>query len=353
MHLRYLHQDGGKSGKELVKRYPQYTRTSIYRHMKLPIGDCTEDKRHNNCGAPKKLTVRDERNILRQIPLLREHLYGAFHLNDIRNAADIPRSISDSTLRRVLHRAGYKYRPSARKGVLSAADARARLKYARNAQRTLSADFWKNEICFYLDGTAFVYKRNPCAYAIHCQKMSYRKQSERLSLYCTGPGSHEGTGGTVAKFMACVTHGKGVTLCEHYTQRLNGPFFAKFIRKHFKKCFRRCGKGRSKLFLQDGDPSQNSKVAFKAMEKLGAKKFSIPPRSPDLNPIENVFNNIKRELREEAIRDQITSESYDDFVARIQRRFEALSVDTINSTIASMSGRLGMIVQSKGGRIKY
>jgi transposase len=43
-------------------------------------------------------------------------------------------------------------------------------------------------------------------------------------------------------------------------------------------------------FLQDGDPSQNSRIAMKALESVKAKLFAIPPRSPVLNPIENVFH---------------------------------------------------------------
>ena len=48
------------------------------------------------------------------------------------------------------------------------------------------------------------------------------------------------------------------------------------------------------MFVQDGDPSQNSKAAKTALSKIGAVQFSIPPRSPDLNPIENVFNQWKK-----------------------------------------------------------
>ena len=353
LHLRYLHQDGGCSGKELVRRYSQYSRTSIYRHMVQKIGESLRDKRHDNCGATKKLSVREERNILRQIPLLRKQVRGAFTLNDIRHAAGVPNNVSDSTLRRVLHRSGYKYRPSARKGVLSEADARARLKFAKNAHRTLRKDFWCEDICFYLDGTAFVYKRNPCAYAMNWTSMTYRKQSERLSLSCTGRGTHEGTGGKVAKFIVCITYGKGITLCKHYTETLCRKFFAKFIRKNFRKCFTQCGKKNGQTFLQDGDPSQNSKLACAALAEVGATKFSIPARSPDLNPIENIFNNIKRQLRQEAIREQITDETYDMFVQRIEKTFARMSVATIDATIASMPKRVEMIIESKGRRIKY
>ena len=353
LHLRYLHQDGGCSGKELVKRYPQYSRTSIYRHMVKEIGDSECDKRHANCGAPRRLSLRDERNILRQIPLLRKTLRGSFSLNDIRNAADVPKDVSDSTLRRVIHRAGYRYRPSARKGVLSESDARARLKFARNASRTLDKDFWCEDICFYLDGTAFVYKRNPCLYALNSSNMTYRKKSERLGLSCTGRGTHEGTGGIVAKFIVCISYGKGITLCKHYTETLCGEFFAKFICKHFPKCFKECGNEKGGTFLQDGDPSQNSKLAFDALARVGAKKFSIPARSPDLNPIENVFNIIKRRLREVAIREKITQETYGEFVQRIEKTFANMPVKTIDATIESMPKRLEMVIKNKGRRIKY
>ena len=40
------------------------------------------------------------------------------------------------------------------------------------------------------------------------------------------------------------------------------------------------------LFLQDVDSSQNKKKVF---EKIGCTVLPMPPRSPDINPIENVF----------------------------------------------------------------
>jgi transposase len=38
-----------------------------------------------------------------------------------------------------------------------------------------------------------------------------------------------------------------------------------------------------------------------ALKKIGGKKFAIPPRSPDLNPIENIFHLVRRQLRYEAM----------------------------------------------------
>ena len=53
------------------------------------------------------------------------------------------------------------------------------------------------------------------------------------------------------------------------------------------------------LLVMDNDPSQRSMVAKDALQEIGAEHIEIPARSPDLNPIDNIFHNIKRSLREE------------------------------------------------------
>ena len=61
--------------------------------------------------------------------------------------------------------------------------------------------------------------------------------------------------------------------------------FADFIHKHFKEAFEKSNNPKDKLFLQNGDPSQNSRKANNAIYKVGAKKFSIPARSPDMKTL--------------------------------------------------------------------
>ena len=38
IHIRYLHQDMGVGGVDLCKRYPNFSKTSIYRHMTKKLG---------------------------------------------------------------------------------------------------------------------------------------------------------------------------------------------------------------------------------------------------------------------------------------------------------------------------
>ena len=126
-----------------------------------------------------------------------------------------------------------------------------------------------------------------------------------------------------------------------------------FISDHFNEAFEKSDNPRGKLFLQDGDPSQNSKKAKVALDAVGARLFSIPPRSPDMNPIENIFNIAKQNLRADALSKNIVRETFDEFSKRIKETLIAIPLQTINKTIESMAGRMTMVVKAKGKRIRY
>ena len=70
--MRYLFQDKGVRGEELLKLFPNYSYGSIYRHAAKPINSIVDDKRKDNPGRPPKLSIRDKRAILCEIPKLRE-----------------------------------------------------------------------------------------------------------------------------------------------------------------------------------------------------------------------------------------------------------------------------------------
>ena len=129
--------------------------------------------------------------------------------------------------------------------------------------------------------------------------------------------------------------------------------FADFIHKYVKEAFEKIDNLKDKLFLQDGDPSQNSRKAKNAMYKMGAKKFSIPARSPELSPIENVFNCVRTKLHEESLNRNITFENFEECSTRVKKTLVSVPVEYINKTIESMDNRLSTVLKKGGKRIKY
>ena len=103
----------------------------------------------------------------------------------------------------------------------------------------------------------------------------------------------------------------------------------------------------------DNDPSQRSKLATDALKDIGADLLEIPPRSPDLNLIENVFNNVKSMLLKEALQGKIEKESFDECRIRVLQNLFNYNSSAIDCTIATMHDHLNIIAKNGGYRTKY
>ncbi|XP_066912838.1 uncharacterized protein [Clytia hemisphaerica] len=248
---------------------------------------------------------------------------------------------------------GYSYLQCRRKGQVTKTDLKKRMQFARDSKKNLPEDFWTNGISFYLDGVAWAHKTNPYEYAKTNRTRTWRLRSEGLSIYCTAKGKKEGVGGRVAKFFVAISYNAGVVHVEPFRKTLNGENYAEFVKEKFNKIFKKCKGKHGKRFLQDGDPSQNSAKAKEAMAKIKCELFSIPARSPDINVIENVFHLVGKKIREDALDQCISKETFEQFSDRCQRTLESFSKEIIDRTIESLWGRMDEIIKRKGTRIEY
>ena len=353
VYVRYLHQHGGLRGKALTDKFPEYSARSIHRHARLPIGEDPKDKRKENKGRPRLLTERDIRHVEASIHHLRRTEQGVFTSVHIQEQSGTS-TVSNRTVRRHLNREGYGYRQCRKKGQLTDLDLQRRLAYAKNIKRkNLGVDFWTSGIGFYVDGVSFVHKTNPCAHAKSMRTRSWRKSSEGLTQHCTSKAKKEGTGGSVAKFMVSIAYGKGVIGVEQYTGSINGEKFADIVRRHFPQLVQDGANPTGGYFVQDNDPSQNSKKAKEALAEVKAYQFSIPARSPDLNPIENVFHLASKKIIKDGKTQRIESETFEQFSRRCKKTLLEFPQDIIDKTIKSMDKRIQMVIDNKGQRTKY
>ena len=301
-------------------------------------------------GRPRKITPRQMRRVSRCMEHLRK-TEGFFTSDRLMEEAGISKeTVSGRTFRRHMNAQGYFFLNARQKGLMNQEDRRLRVAFAKETRSKYPKTIWTEGIAFYLDGVNFVYKTKPKDQAYAPRRKVWRKKSEGLKQGCVAKGRKEGTGANVVRLMVAVAYKKGVIICEEY-DKMNGDFFADFVDRNFIDLYGKADKDNVDFFVQDGDPSQNSRKAKEALSRAKAKIFAIPPRSPDLNPIENLFHLTNKELRRSA--KSIDYESRDEFVARIRKTLNSIPVETIDKTIESMDKRLGLIIKNNGEKTKY
>ena len=112
------------------------------------------------------------------------------------------------------------------------------------------------------------------------------------------------------------------------------------MRDYFPSVSQRVQNQKGRLFLLDIEPRQNSKVAHKAMERVACRLFDFLPRSPEINPIENMFHLIRRQLIEDVQKYDITKETYEQFSNLVKNTIQNFPVSAVIKTIESMNKRM-------------
>ena len=116
-------------------------------------------------GRPRKLTERQKHLITRSIVTLRTE-EGNFSAACIMKQAGINNSeVSVRTVTRFLNEKGYYYLQARKKGLLKRDDLKTRLSFAKWCKKDLPENFWTEHLSFFLDGTGFAHKSNPCEQA--------------------------------------------------------------------------------------------------------------------------------------------------------------------------------------------
>lgn len=67
------------------------------------------------------------------------------------------------------------------------------------------------------------------------------------------------------------------------------------------------------------DPSQKKKIACEEIDSVGCSIFKLSPRSPEVNPTENIFHFFGKQLKRDAITQNLKHKTYTKFSSRAKK----------------------------------
>lgn len=156
-------------------------------------------------------------------------------------------------------------------------------------------------------------------------------------------------GGGSMMVWGCFT-AKGVGYLTKIDGGLNAQLYVSILNDELLETLNYYGYDKTNIvFQQDNDPKHTSRLANNWFEENEVEVLEWPPQSPDLNPIEHMWVELKRRLNlylEEP-------NSMHQLWERVQDTWNNIPIEICSNLIESMPSRIDAVLKSRGGYTKY
>jgi transposase len=314
--IQHLWENGIKDAGEIQRRTDISLSTIYYNLKKLEKNGSTAHKTRS--GRPKKITPESSKALgqyIRRNPAISSRkLEGKLSLKGV--------NVSYRTILRHLTDHGYdKKRPIATP-MLTRLHKQKRIEWARNHMN----DNWNRTV--FSDETSFWLFSNTVEYWFKGKRPVRRIPKDRTKINAWG---------------GFCAQGKTSLYC--FRENMTGPFYVDILRRHLPEIREMLG-NRWRL-QQDNDPKHTSHVAKDFLQENVPAVMDWPSNSPDLNPIENLWAIVKRnvELRQ--------PKNIGDLEQFMKEEWEKIPQNIIINLVRSMKERCRLVIEKHGERIPY
>lgn len=278
-------------------------------------------------GRPRKTSDRTDNLIIR-------HVKKDPFISSSKLTEKLQVSVSDRTIRRRLLQASLRARRPAKKPLISKRNQKKRLQFAKDhlnwPESKWRSILFSDESKFNIIGSdGMCYVRRPAGKRIEAR-------------YCKKTVKH---GGGSVMVWGCFS-GAGVGPL-HKIVGIMDRFMYKDILERVMLPYAEYDMPLRWVFQQDNDPKHSSKVVKSWFAENRVTVMEWPPQSPDLNPIENLWEIVNQKID----RENCTSSTI--LFQRLEDAWKSIPTSVIDNLIASMPRRCQAVINNNGFATKY
>jgi len=132
--------------------------------------------------------------------------------------------------------------------------------------------------------------------------------------------------------------------------RMDGDLFVKILDEDLVASLDYYGKNAGDIiFQQDNDPKHTCKKAKDWFKNNGIKLLQWPAQYPDLNPIEHLWDHLKRRLGEYEVPPKGILELWE----HVEKEGNEIDAQICKDLIESVPRHVNAVLQARGGYTKY
>lgn len=288
-------------------------------------------KPQKRTGRKRKTSQREDKMICR-MSIANPRLTGPQITARYNSTAEV--KIGITTVNRRLRDGGLYGRRPSRKPFISIKNRRARINFAKKYASWTSKEWakilWSDESKFNLfssDGIQYV----------------RRPKNKRDNIRYTVPTKKHG-GGSVMVW-GCFSRDMVGPLVQ-IEGIMDGTAYKNIIKTHMLP-HAKSKMPRGWSFQQDNDPKHRSKVVKEFMKAQKVRDLDWPSQSPDLNPIEHLWEELDRAIREKKCSNKAN------FFATLKECWENIPIERLITLVDSMPRRCAAVIATKGYPTRY